>query len=193
MHEFEKVVLINTDVQIMQSGVDRLFDFPLKTFDIAMAPNGGTEDLCTVDWQEGVSHAGYSNSGVLVLRPSNSLYHMTDMFTRCIDYDQPLDEQLVLNRAVQLVTSTPMLRQLWRFHCLPAVFNCLQGSTRPCVDRHWPEVYIRHFTGDRKPLLHGIDSLRHSLMYNQSLFQHNSAKRFRQYLAAYDQSVQWRI
>ena len=103
MHEFEKVVLINTDVQIMQSGVDRLFDFPLKTFDIAMAPNGGTEDLCTVDWQEGVSHAGYSNSGVLVLRPSNSLYHMTDMFTRCIDYDQPLDEQLVLNAPCSLL------------------------------------------------------------------------------------------
>jgi hypothetical protein len=166
MLEFEKIALVNADIQIVSDNVDAIFRFPLDGFALAAATNGGRFDRCTKPDGE-LGPGGYVNSGVIMIRPSRELYRNAVKLHRCADWTDANNEQLdVVDDQVLLnaiFTAIPVwnrnLDASFRSHCLPSVFNCMDqglamgGIGEPCASSEWPTVFLRHLAGDAKPLL----------------------------------------
>lgn len=166
MLEFEKIALVNSDIQIVSDNVDAIFRFPLDGFALAAATNGGRFDRCTKPDGE-LGPGGYVNSGVIMIRPSRELYRNAVKLHRCTDWTdanneqlEVVDDQVLLNA---IFTAIPVwnrnLDASFRSHCLPSVFNCMDqglamgGIGEPCASSEWPTVFLRHLAGDAKPLL----------------------------------------
>lgn len=236
LYEFEKVVYLNADIQFVNPGVDAIFDFPNPGMHMAGVPGGHVKILPAGDMQGATGGprrrqsqvcdlerqsddvfgtfaseiTGHINLGMLVLRPSNGLYHFIDMMLRCYPWAagggsdaeaclsrpqgcwlQQMNEQIVINQAASIMAHQKewmprASRAHFRFHCIPQVFNCQTWDLELCTEVHAPTVYIRHFAGDQKPLLNDLQLLVRQLSMhgvgNRSYFKANGYSTVEEYI-----------
>jgi hypothetical protein len=214
MLEFERIALVNNDIEIVADGIDALFEHPREGFALAAAPNGGFSLECTAEqelagYYRGTTGGGaYVNSGVIVLRPSAALYRAAIRTHRCLDWSSykstVIDEQMLLNTifhggdayAADARSAVPLSIPS---RCLPSAFNCLEGGSIPCSNSRWPTVLLRHFVSNTKPLLklpeheecrqvvQDLDA--HEL--ERASKRHEKCRRIMHYLDTHDRARRW--
>ena len=218
MVDFEKVVYMNTDVLFLNEGADEIFEFPRPGFDVAATPGGGDSGRCKTR-RRGVtdrhidrySNAMYTsddnidmpkhiNLGMFVARPAQHLFELFDYvaYHLALGISTPtiagMNEQMVFNVAKDNVP--PML---YLFHCIPRGFNCQEHDLAECTENDFPVVFIRHFSGDTKPLLRNVSALRQalnkmaapaSISPSPEIFGHSPLV-LSAYLAAFERTKTW--